>query len=225
MFEHKTQPGWVAVEEFLTATVVHPDDALRRAVSSAVEAGMPPIEVTPNAGKFLKLLVQISGARRVLEIGTLAGFSSIWMAQALPDGGKLVTCEYLSKHADIARANVEAAGLDRKVEIRVGAALDTLAALHAEGQEPFDLVFIDADKEHDADYLDWAVRLGRPGTVVVLDNAVWEGAVLDPSIDDVNAPGIISALELLGKHPQLDATVLQTVGSKGWDGFALARVR
>jgi predicted O-methyltransferase YrrM len=225
MFEHKTQPGWVAVEDFLTATVVHPDDALRRAVSSAVDAGMPPIEVTPNAGKFLKLLVQISGARRVLEIGTLAGFSSIWMAQGLPDGGKLVTCEYLTKHAEIARANVEAAGLADKVEVRVGAALDTLAALQSEGQEPFDFVFIDADKEHDADYLDWAVRLGRPGTTVVLDNAVWEGAVLDPSIDGVNAPGIISALELLGNHPQLDATVIQTVGSKGWDGFALARVR
>jgi predicted O-methyltransferase YrrM len=181
--------------------------------------------VTPNAGKFLKLLVQISGARRVLEIGTLAGFSSIWMAQGLPDGGKLVTCEYLTKHAEIARANVEAAGLADKVEVRVGAALDTLAALQSEGQEPFDFVFIDADKEHDADYLDWAVRLGRPGTTVVLDNAVWEGAVLDPSIDGVNAPGIISALELLGNHPQLDATVIQTVGSKGWDGFALARVR
>jgi predicted O-methyltransferase YrrM len=225
MFEHKTQRDWVAVEEFLTATVVHPDGALKRAVSSAAEAGMPPIEVAPNAGKFLKLLVQISGARRVLEIGTLAGFSSIWMARGLPDGGKLVTCEFLTKHADLARANVEAAGLGHKVEIRVGAALDTLAALHAEGREPFDFVFIDADKEHNAEYLHWAVRLGRPGTVVVLDNAVWEGAVLDPSMDEANAPGIISALEVLGKHPRLDATVLQTVGSKGWDGFALARVR
>ncbi|WP_320537298.1 O-methyltransferase [Pseudarthrobacter sp. IC2-21] len=225
MFEHKTRPDWVAVEEFLTATVVHPDEALQRAVSSAVEAGMPPIEVTPNAGKFLKLLVQISGARRVLEIGTLAAFSSIWMARGLPDGGKLVTCEYLPKHADIARANVAAAGLGHKVEIRVGAALDTLAALHAEGHEPFDFVFIDADKEHNTDYLDWAVRLGRPGTVVVLDNAVWEGAVLEPSIDEANAPGIINALQVMGNHPQLDATVIQTVGSKGWDGFALARVR
>ncbi|MDI3194033.1 O-methyltransferase [Pseudarthrobacter sp. AL07] len=225
MFEHKSQPGWVAVEDFLTTTVVHPDAALQRAVRSAVDAGMPPIEVTPNAGKLLKLLVQLSGARRVLEIGTLAGFSSIWMAQGLPDGGRLVTCEYLAKHADIAKANVEAAGLGDKVEVRVGAALDTLAALQAEGQEPFDFVFIDADKENNVAYLEWAVRLGRPGTTVVLDNAVWEGAVLDPSMDQVNAPGIISALELLGRHPQLDATVIQTVGSKGWDGFALARVR
>ena len=225
MFEHKTQPGWVAVEDFLTTRVVHPDAAHKQAVRSAVDAGMPPIEVTPNAGKLLKLLVQLSGARRVLEIGTLAGFSTIWMAQGLPDGGRLVTCEYLAKHADIATANVEAAGLGDRVEVRVGAALDTLAALQAEGQEPFDFVFIDADKENDAAYLEWAVRLGRPGTTVVLDNAVWEGAVLDPSIDQVNAPGIISALELLGQHPQLDATVIQTVGSKGWDGFALARVR
>jgi predicted O-methyltransferase YrrM len=225
MFEHKTQPGWVAVEDFLTATVVHPDDALQQAVSTAVDAGLPPIEVTPNAGKLLNLLVRISGARRVLEIGTLAGFSSIWMAQGLPDGGRLVSCEYLTRHAEIARANVAAAGLADKVEVRVGAALDTLAALEAEGEEPFDFVFIDADKEHDADYLDWAVRLGKPGTVIVLDNAVWEGAVLDPSLDEVNAPGIISALELLGNHPRLDATVIQTVGSKGWDGFALARVR
>jgi predicted O-methyltransferase YrrM len=225
MFEHRTQPGWVAVEDFLTTTVVHPDDALEQAVRSAVDAGMPPIEVTPNAGKLLKLLVQLSGARRVLEIGTLAGFSTIWMAQGLPDGGRLVTCEYLTKHADIARANVEAAGLGDKVEVRVGAALETLAALQAEGQEPFDFVFIDADKENDAAYLEWAVRLGRPGTTVVLDNAVWEGAVLDPSVDQVNAPGIIEALELLGQHPRLDATVIQTVGSKGWDGFALARVR
>ncbi|MFY9633559.1 MAG: O-methyltransferase [Cellulosimicrobium cellulans] len=225
MFEHKTQPGWVAVEDFLTATVVHPDDALQQAVSTAVDAGLPPIEVTPNAGKLLNLLVRISGARRVLEIGTLAGFSSIWMAQGLPDGGRLVSCEYLTRHAEIARANVAAAGLADKVEVRVGAALDTLAALEAEGEEPFDFVFIDADKEHDADYLDWAVRLGKPGTVIVLDNAVWEGAVLDPSLDEVNAPGIISALELLGNHPRLDATVIQTVGSKGWDGFALARVQ
>lgn len=225
MVEHRPEPQWVSVENFLTDVVVRPGSPLQRAVTSAVDAGMPAIEVAPNAGKLLKLLVQLSGARRVLEIGTLAGFSTIWMAQGLPDDGELVTCEYLPKHARVARANVDAAGVGRKVDIRVGAALDTLPGLQDDGRGPFDFVFIDADKEHDADYLDWAVRLGKPGTVIVLDNAVWEGAVLDPSLDEVNAPGIISALELLGNHPRLDATVIQTVGSKGWDGFALARVQ
>jgi predicted O-methyltransferase YrrM len=225
MFEHKARPEWVAVEEFLSDVVVHPDSALQRAVQSAADAGMPPIEVSPNAGKLLKLLVGASGARRVLEIGTLAGFSTIWMAQGLPDDGRLVTCEYLPKHAEVARGNVDAAGLGHKVEIRIGAALDTLAALEAEGAPAFDFVFIDADKENNPGYLDWAVRLGRPGTTIVMDNVVWEGAVLDPSMDEVNAPGILSALKLMGEDSRLDATVIQTVGSKGWDGFALAVVR
>lgn len=225
MIEHQPAAGWIAVEDFLSAVVVRPDSALKHAVSAALEAGMPPIEVAPNAGKLLKLLVRLSGARRVLEIGTLAGFSTIWMAQGLPDGGRLVSCEYLPKHAEVARANVEAAGLGSKVEIRTGAALDTLAALEAEGADPFDFVFIDADKENNANYLDWAIRLGRPGTTVVMDNAVWEGAVLDPSLDAVNAPGIIGALQMMGEDPRLDGTVIQTVGSKGWDGFALALVR
>jgi predicted O-methyltransferase YrrM len=225
MFEHQPTARWTAVENFLTDTVVRPDSALTHAGRSAVEAGLPPIEVAPAAGKLLKLLVQLSGARRVLEIGTLAGFSTLWMAQALPDGGRLVTCEYLPKHADVARANIEFAGLGDLVEIRVGAALDTLQTLADEGAAPFDFVFIDADKENNPHYLDWAIRLGRPGTAVVMDNMVWEGAVLDPSIDPVNAPGIISALEVLGSDPRLDGTVIQTVGSKGWDGFALARVR
>ncbi|KIS29077.1 methyltransferase [Arthrobacter sp. SPG23] len=225
MVEHKPEPGWVAVEEFLTRVVVRPGGPLMRAVTSAADAGMPPIEVAPNAGKLLKLLVQLSGARRVLEIGTLAGFSTIWMAQGLPDDGELVTCEYLPKHARVARGNVDAAGVGSKVDIRVGAALDTLPGLQDDGRGPFDFVFIDADKENNPRYLDWAIRLGRPGTVIVMDNVVWEGALLDPSMDDVNAPGIISALEMMGDDPRLDGTVMQTVGSKGWDGFALAVVR
>lgn len=225
MIEHQAASGWVAVEDFLSAVVVRPDRSLQRAVTTALEAGMPPIEVAPNAGKLLKLLVQLSGARRVLEIGTLAGFSTIWMAQGLPDGGRLVTCEYLPKHARVARANVDDAGLGHKVEIRVGAALDTLRALSKEAVAPFDFVFIDADKENNPHYLDWAIRLGRPGTTIVMDNVVWEGAVLDPSMDTVNAPGIISALQMMGEDPRLDGTVIQTVGSKGWDGFALALVR
>jgi predicted O-methyltransferase YrrM len=225
MIEHQPAAGWVAVEGFLSDVVVRPDSALKRAVAAAAEAGMPPIEVTANAGKLLKLLVQLSGARRVLEIGTLAGFSTIWMARGLPDDGRLVTCEYLSKHAQVARANLNDAGLGHKVDIRVGAALETLRELEAEGAEPFDFVFIDADKENNPQYLDWAIRLGRPGTTVVMDNVVWEGAVLDPTLDPVNAPGIISALQMMGEDPRLDGTVIQTVGSKGWDGFALAVVR
>ncbi|MCE3245947.1 MAG: methyltransferase [Arthrobacter sp.] len=225
MIEHKSRPEWVAVEQYLSDAVVHQEAALRRAVQSAAEAGMPAIEVTPNAGKLLKLLVMTSRAKRVLEIGTLAGFSTIWMAQGLPDDGRLVTCEYLPRHAEVARKNVDAAGVGHKVDIRVGAALDTLPALENEDQDPFDFVFIDADKENDPQYLEWAIRLGRPGTTIVMDNVVWEGAVLDPALDEVNAPGIISALKMMGEDSRLDATVIQTVGSKGWDGFALAVVR
>jgi predicted O-methyltransferase YrrM len=225
MIEHKSRPEWVAVEEFLSDAVVHQGADLQRAVQSAADAGMPAIEVTPNAGKLLKLLVTTSGAKRVLEIGTLAGFSTIWMAQGLPDDGRLVTCEYLTRHAEVARKNVDAAGVGHKVDIRIGAALDTLPALEDEGAGPFDFVFIDADKENDPEYLQWAVRLGRPGTTIVMDNVVWEGAVLDPALDEVNAPGIISALKMMGEDSRLDATVIQTVGSKGWDGFALAVVR
>jgi predicted O-methyltransferase YrrM len=225
MIEHKSRPEWVAVEQYLSDAVVHQEAALRRAVQSAADAGMPAIEVTPNAGKLLKLLVMTSRAKRVLEIGTLAGFSTIWMAQGLPDEGRLVTCEYLAKHAEVARKNVDAAGVGHKVDIRVGAALDTLPVLENEDQDPFDFVFIDADKENDPQYLEWAIRLGRPGTTIVMDNVVWEGAVLDPALDEVNAPGIISALKMMGEDSRLDATVIQTVGSKGWDGFALAVVR
>ncbi|WP_369745868.1 O-methyltransferase [Paenarthrobacter sp. AMU7] len=223
MIEHVAEPGWVDVERYLTDVVVRPDPAHQRALASAVEAGMPAIEVAPNAGKLLRMLVQMSGARRVLEIGTLAGFSSMWMAQGLPDDGRLVTCEFLQKHADVARANLDAAGVGHKVDIRVGAALDTLPTLA--GQESFDLVFIDADKENDSHYLDWAIRLGRPGTVIVVDNVIWDGAILEPERDEVNAPGIVRMLEMMGQDPRLDATAIQTVGSKGWDGFAIARVR
>ncbi len=225
MVEHQPTSRWIAVEDYLTGVVIRPDESLRYAVASALAAGMPPIEVAPNAGKLLKLLVQLSGARRVLEIGTLAGFSTIWMAQGLPDGGRLVSCEFLPKHAEVARANIGRAGLAQRVEIRVGAALETLAALEKEDAGPFDFVFIDADKENNPQYLDWAIRLGRPGTTVVMDNVVWEGAVLEPALDSVNAPGIVAALQMMGEDPRLDATVIQTVGSKGWDGFALALVR
>ncbi len=225
MIEHRPAPQWSAIEDYLSETLVRPDASLRRAVRAAAAAGLPAIEVAPNAGKLLKLLVQISGARRVLEIGTLAGYSTLWMAQGLPDDGRLLSCEVLPEHAAVARAVIAGAGLSPKVEIRVGPALETLHRLAEEGGAPFDFVFIDADKENDPHYLEWAVRLGRSGTVVVIDNAVWEGAVLDPGLDPVNAPGIISALRMIGSDPRLDGTAIQTVGSKGWDGFALAVVR
>ncbi|MDQ0707454.1 putative O-methyltransferase YrrM [Arthrobacter woluwensis] len=222
-FEHRSQPEWVAMEEWIANTVVHPDPALDQAIRTAQAAGMPPIEVAPNSGKLLELLVRIRGARRVLEIGTLAGFSTLFMARALPEDGRLVTIEFSAEHAAVARKNLDDAGVGARVDVRVGAALDVLPTL--EGGEPFDLVFIDADKQNNSNYLDWAARLGRPGTVVVLDNTVWEGAPLHPEMDPVNAPAIRASLELLGEDPRFDATVLQTVGSKGWDGFALAVLR
>lgn len=220
MVEHVAQPGWTEVERWLTRTVVKPGAEHERALETAEARGMPPIEVQPTSGKLLNLLVRISGARRVLEIGTLAGFSSIWMGQALPEGGHLDTLEYLPEHAAVARENLAAAGLDGKVTVHVGRALKTLERLSG----PYDLVFIDADKQNNSRYLEWAVRLGRPGTVVVLDNAVWEGTLLDPASGDSDAPFIVESLELLG-GPLFDATVVQTAGSKGWDGFALAVVR
>lgn len=220
MIEHVAHPEWIDVERWLTRTVVKPGPEHERALTTAVARGMPPIEVQPTSGKLLNLLVKISGARRVLEIGTLAGFSSIWMGQALPEDGHLDTLEYLPEHAEVARENLAAAGLSGKVTVHVGAALDSLPGLTG----PYDLVFIDADKQNNSRYLEWAVRLGRPGTVVVLDNTVWEGALLEPSRDETNAPFIVESLELLG-GPLFDATVVQTAGSKGWDGFAVAIVK
>lgn len=214
--------GWADVDTYLTATVVHPDPALSAAVEDSAAAGLPPIEVSPGQGKFLMLLAQIHGARRILEIGTLGGYSTIWLARGLADGGAMVTCEYEPLHAAVARKNLDRAGVGHLVEIRVGAALDTLPGL--EEQEPFDLVFIDADKVNNPAYLDWAVRLSRPGTVVILDNVVRYGGVLDPGGDEA-IQGTRAALELAGSHPRLEATALQTVGAKGWDGFALAVVK
>ncbi|MCQ1946457.1 O-methyltransferase [Arthrobacter sp. zg-Y1116] len=212
---------WEQVEEYLSSRVVRPDDQLKAIVAATGAAGLPTIEVTAAQGKFLMLLARISGARRILEIGTLGGFSTAWLARALPDDGELITCEYEPRHAEVARANLAAAGLMDRVTIRVGAALDTLPDL-AEA-EPFDLFFIDADKVNNPAYLEWAVKLSRPGSVIVLDNVVRGGTVLDPGGDEA-VQGTRAAVDILGSHPRLDATALQTVGSKGWDGFALAVV-
>lgn len=210
---------WAAVERYLVDTVVHQDEALTAAVQATAAAGMPAIEVTPTQGKLLMLLATIQGARRVLEIGTLGGFSTIWLARGIPDDGVIDTCEFEQSHADVARRNVDQAGVGHKVTIHVGAALDTLPTLTA----PYDLFFIDADKVNNPAYLDWAIRLSRPGSVIVLDNVVRGGTVLEADGDEA-VQGTRGALELLGSHPLLEATAIQTVGSKDWDGFALAVV-
>lgn len=211
--------NWAEVDRYLNRTVVQPDDALLAAVENTRGAGMPAIEVTAGQGKFLMLLARIHGARRVLEIGTLGGFSTIWLARGLPDDGTIDTCEYEPAHAEVARRNLEAAGVGHKVTVHVGAALETLPTLAG----PYDLFFIDADKANNPNYLEWAVKLSRPGSVIVLDNVVRGGAVLEEDGDE-DVRGTRKALELLGSHPRLESTALQTVGSKDWDGLAVAIV-
>ena len=220
-----TPENWRRVDDYLTTTLLDDDSTLTAAVSDSVTAGLPAIEVTPLAGKLLHLLARMSGARRVLEVGTLGGYSTIWLARALPDDGRVVTLELEQKHADVARANLERAGVSEKVEIVVGRAADTLPLLAERDDEPFDLAFIDADKQSNTIYIDWAIRLGRPGTIIVVDNVGRSGDVADPDFDDEMVIGTQRALELLGSDPRVDATALQTVGAKGWDGVAVAIVR
>ncbi|WP_125616318.1 O-methyltransferase [Specibacter cremeus] len=222
MVEHVSRPEWVAVEEYLSSTLVKGGADLDAVLASIDAEGMPRIEVAPTAGKFLMLLAQIKGARRVLEIGTLAGFSTIWLARGIPADGRVTTCEYEPRHAAVAARNIAAAGLAHKVDIRVGPALDTLPLL--ESGPPYDLVFIDADKGNNINYLQWALKLTLPGSVIVLDNVIWEGTILDPGADP-DAAAIRASLDFLGADESLDATVIQTAGSKGWDGFAVAVVK
>ncbi|OBB90252.1 O-methyltransferase [Mycobacterium sp. 852002-30065_SCH5024008] len=209
------------VDAFLDNTVVGDDAALSAAVEASDAAGLPQIAVSAQQGKFLSLLAGAIRAHRILEIGTLGGFSTIWLARGAGPQGRVVTLEYEPRHAEVARANLERAGLADRVEVIVGAALDTLPTLNG---GPFDLVFIDADKENYVAYLEWAVRLARPGALIVADNVIREGQVLDPQ-DNAQARAVRETLELMGKHPRLDTAVIQTVGAKRWDGFALALVR
>jgi predicted O-methyltransferase YrrM len=219
-----TEQDWSAVDAYL-ADRTHATDATLDAVLAANdEAGLPAIDVSPLQGKFLQLIARMCGARKVLEIGTLGGYSTLCMARGLPDDGHVTTLEFEPKHAEVARANLQRAGLAELVDVRVGAALDTLLALESEGAGPFDLVFIDADKTHNPDYLQWALRLSRPGTVIILDNVVRQGHVLDADSDSPAVRGTRRALDLIADEPRLTATVLQTVGNKGWDGFAMAIV-
>ncbi|MGW7821755.1 O-methyltransferase [Streptomyces puniciscabiei] len=219
-----SQQTWTAVDDYFNALLVPEDDALLSAAADSDAAGLPAIQVAPNQGKLLSLLARIRGARRILEIGTLGGYSTIWLARALPDDGRLVTLESDPHYAAVATANIARAGLDHIVDIRVGRAQDTLPVLAAEEAGPFDLVFIDADKPSNPDYLEWALKLSRPGSVIVGDNVVRAGAVTDADSDDPRVQGVRRFTELIAGHPRLTATTLQTVGSKGYDGFTLALV-
>jgi predicted O-methyltransferase YrrM len=215
---------WDIVDRYINDTLVGSDPVLEAAVQASVAAGLPQIAVTPSQGKLLHLLALATRARRVLEIGTLGGYSAIWLARALPPGGRLVTLEADPKHAEIARGNLDRAGLTETVEIRLGAALDTLPQLAAEGEGGFDLVFIDADKANIPQYVTWALRLSHPGTLLVIDNVVRDGKVADQFSDDADVQGVRRANELIAADPRISATVLQTVGAKGYDGLAIALV-
>jgi len=219
-----TKDLWTAVDRYLTDQLVPPDPALDAALATSAAAGLPEIAVSPNHGKLLHLLVKVQGARRILEIGTLGGYSTIWLARALPPGGHLTTLEADPKHADVARANIGNAGLSRMVQVRVGAALDTLPQLAAEGRGPFDLIFIDADKVNTPPYFTWALSLSRPGSLIVVDNVVRDGSVVDSSTTDPGVQGMRRFFELVRSEPRVEATAIQTVGIKGYDGLAIVRV-
>lgn len=219
---------WVAVDDYFTGALVESDDALHAALAGSDAAGLPAIAVSPAQGKLLNLLATLMKARRILEVGTLGGYSTIWLARALPPEGLLISLESEPRHAEVARANIAKAGLANLVDVRVGAALDTLPQLAQElnggRAEPFDLVFVDADKEHNADYFAAAVRLTRPGGVIIVDNVVRGGAVIDAASDDSAVQGTRRLVETISTTPSVTATAIQTVGVKGYDGFAIAIV-
>jgi caffeoyl-CoA O-methyltransferase len=216
---------FAAVDQYIDGLFAPHDDALGAAVQSLSEAEMPHIHVTPNQGKLLHVLALLCGARRILEIGTLSGYSAIWMARALPPDGRLITLEHDAKHASVARQNIARAGLEAQVEVREGVALDLLPRLLDEGAGPFDLIFLDADKETYTDYLRWSLRLARPGTLIVADNVIRKGRVLDDAGDDAGLAGIQQFNAALAAEPALTATIVPTIGAKGYDGLALAVVQ
>lgn len=215
---------WDDVDTYFISHLSPDDDALEAALRDSDAAGLPRVNVTANQGKLLHLLARIQGARTILEIGTLGGYSTIWLARALPAEGRLVTMEYSARHAEVAVRNIARAGLDAVVDVRVGPALESLPKLADENPAPFDLVFIDADKANNPHYLEWALKLTSTGSLIVLDNVVRGGRVADPDNPDADVRGTRAAIELIGSHPRLSGTAVQTVGSKGYDGFALARV-
>jgi len=219
-----SQDKWSAVDHYITDLLVRPDPALEAALSASTAAGLPAISVSPPQGKLLHVLARAQGARKILEIGTLGAYSTIWLARALPVGGRLITVEANPKHAEVARTNITRAGLAGVVELRLGRAIDTLPQLVAEKQGPFDLIFIDADKPGYPDYLPLALKLSRVGALIIADNVVRQGAVADGSSSDPNVQGVRRYNELVAAEPRLTATIIQTVGSKGYDGLAIALV-
>jgi predicted O-methyltransferase YrrM len=215
---------WTAVDRYVTGLLLPQDPDLDAALAANAAAGLPAHDVSPAQGRLLELLARMCGARRILEVGTLGGYSAIWLARALPPGGRLVTLELEPRYAEVARANVARAGLDGVVEVRVGPALETLPALAAGAGAPFDLVFIDADKQSAAEHLRWALELTRAGGVIVADNVVRGGALADAASDDPRVRGVRALHERLAAEPRVRATTIQTVGAKGYDGFMLALV-
>ncbi|MCG5233761.1 O-methyltransferase [Xanthobacter oligotrophicus] len=215
---------WAEMDAYIVERLLPDDPVLEQALAASTAAGLPAISVSAAQGQMLHLFARMIGAKRILEIGTLGGYSAIFLARALPADGKLVTLEFEPRHAEVAAANLARAALSDKVDLRVGRAIDTLPTLEAEGQGPFDLIFIDADKPSNPDYLHWALRLSRPGTVIICDNVVRSGKVLDGESSDANVIGVRRFFDLAGGDPRLSATAVQTVGAKGYDGFALLLV-
>ncbi len=218
------QEHWSAVDRYLTDLLAPADPVLETTLQASADAGLPPINVSPPQGKLLHLLARAQGARTILEIGTLGGYSTIWLARALPADGRLITLEADPTHADVARVNIARAGLAAIVEVRLGRALDTLPGLVDEGHGPFDLIFIDADKPSTPDYFMWALTLSRRGSLIIVDNIVRNGAVADAASSDPAVQGVRRFTDLLAAEPRVSATAIQTVGGKGYDGFALALV-
>jgi predicted O-methyltransferase YrrM len=215
---------WAAVDRYVTDLLLPRDPVLEAALAANAAAGLPPHDVSPAQGRLLELLARMCGARRILEVGTLGGISAIWLARALAPGGRLVTLELEARYADVARANLARAGLEDVVDVRVGPALETLRALAAEGSPPFDLVFLDADKQSADEHLRWALELTRAGGVIVADNVVRDGALADAASEDPRVQGVRRLHERLAADPRVRATTIQTVGAKGYDGFTLALV-
>ena len=219
-----TQSQWTAVDNYIADLFAPPDPALDDTLRASAGAGLPAIQVSPAQGKLLHVLALAQNARSILEIGTLGGYSTIWLARALPPGGRLITLEIDPKHAAVARENLARAGFANIARVRVGRALDSLDELYREAEGPFDFVFIDADKPSNPDYFTWALKMSRPGTVIVVDNVVRKGAVADPASEDAAVRGVRRLNQLMAAEPRISATAIQTVGSKGYDGFAVALV-